>query len=40
MITDNVLVTITQEAHSERPAAQFAAMLLDMIHEREGFEND
>jgi len=39
MIPDNILVTIVAEANSERPAAQFAGMLLDMLNKEGGFED-
>ena len=39
-LEDNVLVTIVAEANSDRPAAQFAGMLLDMLNKEGGFESD
>lgn len=35
-----MILAITDEANSNRPAAQFAQMLLDMHYKREGFEDD
>ena len=38
-MNDNILVTVVAEANSDRPASQFAGMLLDMLNKEGGFED-